>query len=480
MSPDVRKAARWEMNWSEVAVLDGNAVALGISESTLMEAAGLALAEAAKEMAKGTVLVLCGPGNNGGDGFVASRYLREWGFSTAVLASHNNSRGQTAINARDSAGEITIWPDKPEGDYSLIVDCLLGAGAGLGDSLRSPIAEVAAWARGMDVPILACDIPTGLGGPDVLTADTTITYHSMKQGLHSSKAGEVRVSELPWPAEVEDCGPGDAKRYPRLDATARKGDRGRLWVIGGGPYHGAPILAGMAAARSGCDLVHVAMPSKSASRAEWPASLIPEILPDSEILTEDSLEAISMAFSKRGADAVAIGPGLGRDEKTKSAVSTILQMAVDIGTPVVIDADAISALPSGKWPQGLIGVATPHAGEAERWLGEVSASQAVEGCSGEDVAIVVTGAEDLLTGPQGRSCKATGGHPRMAVGGTGDLLAGTIGGLLAQGMPAWPAARLGCALLRQAGARAAEQAGPGLLAEDVPVEIAKVLREWTV
>ena len=288
------------------------------------------------------------------------------------------------------------------------------------------------------------------------------------------------MSELPWPAEVEDCGPGDAERYPRLDARARKGDRGRLWIIGGGPYHGAPILAGMAAARSGCDLVHVAMPREAASRVEWPASLIPEILPDSKMLTEKSLDQISTAFSQRGADALVIGPGLGRDDATAKTVSSILQMAADSDIPVVIDADAISALPSGEWPKRLMGVATPHAGEAERWLSEVSASQAIEGCTGEDVTIVVTGAEDLLTGPQGRSCKAIGGHPRMAVGGTGDLLAGTIGGLLAQGMSAWPAARLGCALLREAGGRAAEQAGPGLLAEDVPVEIARVLADWTV
>jgi len=480
MSPVVREPARWEMSWPEVAVLDGNAAARGIPESTLMEAAGLTLAKAAREISGGPVLVLCGPGNNGGDGFVAARHLRQWGFSTTILASHNDSRGETAIHARDSAGEIVVWPERPGGDYSLIVDCLLGAGAGFGDKLRSPIAEVASWAAELEVPVLACDIPTGLGGPDVLKADATITYHSMKQGLHSTDAGEVTLSDLPWPAEVEDCGPGDAKRYPRLDVAARKGDRGRLWIIGGGPYHGAPILAGMAAARSGCDLVHVAMPSTASSRAEWPASLIPEILPDTEILTDESLDSISLAFSQRGADALAIGPGLGRNDATTKTVSSILKMAADSSTPVVIDADAISALPSGEWPQGLIGVATPHADEAERWLGEVSASQALENCTGEDATIVVTGAEDLLTGPQGRSCKATGGHPRMAVGGTGDLLAGTIGGLLAQGMSAWPAARLGCALLREAGVRAAEQAGPGLLAEDVPVEIAKTLADWTV
>ena len=480
MSTVVREPARWEMSWSEVAVLDSNAAALGISESSLMEAAGLALAQASREMSEGPTIVLCGPGNNGGDGFVAARHLREWGISTTILSSHDTSRGPTASEARKSVGNILVWPNRPEGEHSLIVDCLLGAGADPGDSLRPPVGDIAAWAAGLRLPVLACDIPTGLGGPDVLSADATITYHSMKRGLHSNEAGVVTVSELPWPAKVEDCGSGDAKRYPRLDTAARKGDRGRLWVIGGGPYHGAPILAGMAAARSGCDLVHVAMPRTAASRVEWPASLIPEILPDSEMLTEDSLDAISKAFSQRTPHALVIGPGLGRSDSTKKAVSSILEMTTDSKIPVVIDADAITSLPSGAWPEGLLGVATPHAGESRRWLGDISASQVLEGCIGEDVTIVVTGAEDTLTGPQGRSCMATGGHPRMAVGGTGDLLAGTIGGLLAQGMSAWSAARLGCALLREAGERAANQAGPGLLAEDVPVEISRVLADWTV
>jgi len=287
------------------------------------------------------------------------------------------------------------------------------------------------------------------------------------------------VKELPWPAEVEDCGPGDATRYPTLDASARKGDRGRLWVIGGGPYHGAPLLAGMAAARSGCDLVHVAMPSAAAARAEWPTTLIPEELPDEDKLTGASLEHIAIAFEARPPQALVIGPGLGRDEATMQAVSALLDQASQKDIPAVIDADAINALPEGAWPTGLQGVATPHAKEAERWLAGASPVEALADCTGESATIVVTGPEDTLTGPEGRFCRATGGHSRMAVGGTGDLLAGTIGGLLAQGMSAWPAARLGCALLREAGTRAAEKTGPGLLAEDVPVEIARVLAEWT-
>ena len=475
----MRKPACWEMRWPEVAVLDGNAAALGIQETSLMDAAGRALAETARDMTDGEVLVLCGPGNNGGDGFVAARYLREWGVRASVLSSHAESRGASARAAREGAGEVLVWPDAPSTPHSLIVDCLLGAGASPGQSLRSPIGELALWAAELRTPVLACDIPTGLGGPDALSADATLTFHSMKQGLTSPEAGEVTVAPLPWPAEVEDCGPGDASRYPPLGVNARKGDRGRLWVIGGGPYHGAPMLAGMAAARTGCDLVHVAMPSAAASRAEWPATLIPEALPDEDRLTEASLDRISDAFGSRGAQALVIGPGLGRDDATVSAVSQILSMASDSGTSVVVDADAIGALPEGAWPEGLRGVATPHAKEAERWLGKTFPAAALTSCSGEAATIVVTGPEDVLTGPEGRICRATGGHSRMAVGGTGDLLAGTIGGLLAQGMAAWPAARLGCALLREAGARAAESTGPGLLAEDVPVEIARALSEWT-
>lgn len=469
MSPTVSEPARWELRWPEVAVLDGNAAALGIEEASLMDSAGKALAATALEMTDGAVLVLCGPGNNGGDGFVAARYLREWGVEVSVLASHASART-----------DVCVWPERPSGEWALVVDCLLGAGAsGPGYSLRGQIKDIAAWAAGLGLPVLACDIPTGLGGPDALQADATITFHSMKQGLGSPDSGDITVVPLPWPAEVEDCGPGDATRYPTLDASARKGDRGRLWVIGGGPYHGAPLLAGMAAARSGCDLVHVAMPSVAAGRAEWPTTLIPEELPDEDKLTGSSLEHIAIAFEARPPQALVIGPGLGRDEATMQAVSALFEQASQKGIPAVIDADAINALPEGAWPTGLQGVATPHAKEAERWLAGASPVEALADCTGESVTIVVTGPEDTLTGPEGRFCRATGGHSRMAVGGTGDLLAGTIGGLLAQGMSAWPAARLGCALLREAGARAAQSTGPGLLAEDVPVEIARVLAEWT-
>ena len=479
------EGSRWEMHWDEVAVFDANSASLGVDEHELMNAAGEALAsEVAKSAGEGGILFLCGPGNNGGDGFVAACSDSLAGNEISVLSSHESSKTEVSSRAREVASEelgIHVWPDLPEGEWVLIVDCLLGAGGPAeGTELRPPISEVTTWANSTGLPVISCDIPTGLGGPDHLRPILTVTFHAPKAGMSESGCGKIVVAPLPWPTEVRDCGIGDACRYPPMDAEASKGDRGRLLVVGGGPYHGAPLLSGMAAARTGCDLVHVAMPEQASSRAKWPPSLIPESLPDSEFLTPDSVRSLSSFIeSTRSPDAIVIGPGIGREGDSMEAVREVISISVSKSIPLVIDADAISALPEGEWPRDLIGVATPHSKEAERWLSGESPSKAMESCIGEASAIVITGHEDELFGPQGRHCYATGGHPRMAVGGTGDLLAGTIGGLLAQGMRPWPAARLACALLREAGSRAAEEKGPGLLAEDVPVHIAHTLSDWT-
>lgn len=473
------------MHWDEVEVFDANASSLGIAETDLMKAAGEALAEeVAKRSVEGAVLFLCGPGNNGGDGFVAACSSSLAGRRVSVLSSHAESKTATSSIARETASAelpIHVWPERPDGDWDLIVDCLLGAGGpGDGTELRPPIREVAAWASSTGLPVISCDIPTGLGGPDSMQPVCTVTFHSPKMGMSESSCGDIVVSDLPWPTEVRNCGVGDSRRYPPIESEARKGDRGRLLVVGGGPYHGAPLLSGMAAARSGCDLVHVAMPARASSRAKWPASLIPEDLADTEYLTSDSVGQLSEFIdSGRSPDAIVIGPGIGREGDSIEAVRAIISISSSKSIPIVIDADAISALPVGEWPEALIGVATPHSREAERWLSGTSPAKVLENCAGEDSALVITGHEDEVFGPEGRHCYATGGHPRMAVGGTGDLLAGVIGGLLAQGMPPWPAARLACALLREAGSGAAEEKGPGLIADDVPVHIAHTLSEWT-
>jgi len=507
---------RWCMHPREVAVLDANAAALGVAESDLMAAAGQALAARALAMLgeagrpRGPVWIFCGPGNNGGDGFAAALALQEEGVDVRLLASHLVQKGDGAQAFRDRCVpphlSTSVWPERASlegsGRPALILDCLLGAGARPGQALRGDVGAMRHWldeSRGAAQPVLACDIPTGFGGPDVLPASETVTFHAEKFGMRrrvgpvnwavAPEVGRLHLARLPWPEAVMNVGPGDAIRYPPLDPDARKGDRGRLLIIGGGPYHGAPLLAGMAAARVGCDLVHVAMPSEARERAKWPATLIPEPIPDTAELTVASHEALTgRMLSGRGAQAVLIGPGLGKSDATLTATRRLIDACIEADIPVVLDADAIAALPSRKWPQGLRGVVTPHASEMASWLGDVDPVTILGMRAGresieddredESICIVCTGPVDDLWAPGGRRAQAHGGHPRMATGGTGDLLAGAIAGLLAAGMQPWPAARLGCALLREAGALAGGRLGAGLTAEDVPPLIAEVLNGW--
>ena len=475
--------ACWEMDWSEVSVLDKNAISLGLDEWNIMNSAADALV---KEITNFTTskdaLFLCGSGNNGADGFVAAKKLYDLGWNIGIISSHKISKTTTSCRARDEVGtkvKIHIWPDVPDYEYNLIIDCLLGSGSsGFGESLRTPLYEIVTWAKSQSSRIIACDIPTGLGSHICLAANKTVTFHSTKKYLKSKDAGEVIISPLDWPREVEDCGIGDIHRYPRISKNARKGDRGRCLVIGGGPYHGAPILAGMAAARSGCDLVSVAMPTNASNRVNWPNSLIPIPLPDSDFLTNSSYDKIVNHITSNGIDSVVIGPGLGKDETTKDTCKKLLNFVSNNKIQSVIDADAISALPPETWPDGLLGVATPHKTEAKGWLRDSTPEQALTNTVGEQAVIIVTGPFDKLTGPEGRYCYAKGGNPRMAVGGTGDLLAGIIGGLMAQGMNPWPASRLGCSLLREAGIKESENSGPGMIADDIIPQIARTITEW--
>ena len=509
-----REPARWCMHWTEVGVFDDNAAAFGIDISNLMEAAGQGLAAQAVRMLeasnrrRGPIWILCGPGNNGGDGFAAALGLVEEGVDVRLLATHLIQRGSAAQDYRDrcsAAGiPLSIWPEVKStigtGHPALVIDCLIGAGPGnAGSRLRGDVASVRNWlreSRGRESPVLACDMPTGLGGQDVIKATATVTFHAEKWALRNADGqiqpdvGEIHTANLPWSARVEDCGPGDVRRHPPIRADARKGDRGRLLIVGGGPYHGAPILAGLAAERSGCELIHVAMPSDAVERADWPLSLIPEPIGDTSHLTTLSVRAIlDRVLNGRGCQAVLIGPGLGREDSSIDAVCEIIEKLVEANIPLVIDADAIRALPSHAWPNGMVGVVTPHATEMAHWLGASDPAEILQirarrdgidrVVEDESCVIVRTGAEDELWAPGGRHCFATGGHARMSVGGTGDLLSGCIAGLIAQGMSPWAASRLGCALLRSAGASAALEFGPGLSASDVPAHIARTLAKWT-
>ena len=457
------------MTPNEVAILDANAQSLGANMDQLMITAAEHLANALEGAPK-PIWILCGPGNNGGDGFRLAQMLDE----CSVIATHSEQKTALSQRARDDwKGEIHSIESLPKTPPATIVDCLLGAG-----SVGQPRGEILRLME--SIPgrpmVLACDMPTGCGSGISFNAFRTVTFEAPKTNMVSAngqllpEVGDVFVAPVGWPVGTLDPGPGDLLRYPQPQENQVKGDRGRVLIIGGGPYHGAPILSGMAAARMGVDLVHVAMPIHAAARAKWPSELIQEKITDKEIIRDVS-SLVKRCMTGRGVQAMVIGPGMGDDPASLEAVRMLIQATPNI--PKVIDADAIKALEG--WPKELVGVVTPHQRELENWIGTIDSVPDLLSNSGECRVVIRTGAEDLIIGSAGRGGIGKGGNPRMSMGGTGDLLAGCIGGLLGLGLSPWGAARLGVHLMRVAGVLAGEEVGPGLVAEDVPPYLSRAL-----
>ena len=460
---------RWIMSPKEIGILDANAEALGADMDALMITAAEHLANALEGAPK-PIWILCGPGNNGGDGFRLANMLE----NCYVVATHDKQKTALAQRARDAWEGITHSVESlPDNAPATIVDCLLGAGS-YGQP-RGQILRLMESIPGRPM-VLACDMPTGCGSGISFNAFRTVTYEAPKSNMVDAKGqllpevGDVFVAPVGWPVGTLDPGPGDLLRYPHPKEGQIKGDRGRVLIIGGGPYHGAPILAGMAAARMGVDLVHVAMPSKAAARAKWPSELIQEEMIDSEYIS-DVTKLVRRCMTGRGVQAMVIGPGMGDNPESMEAVRILIQATPNI--PKVIDADAIKAL--NGWPEGLLGVVTPHQKELENWIGNLDAVPDLVAGSGEGKVVIRTGAEDIIIGAGGRGGIGKGGNPRMSMGGTGDLLAGCIGGLLGLGLSPWGAARLGVHLMRVAGELAGDEMGPGMVADDIPPYLSRAL-----
>ena len=313
----------WVLHPDEVAVLDANAEALGIDPMGLMvEASGaivrdLAMA-ASRGVFSGEAWFLCGPGRNGGDGWMVADLLAQLDvpLRPRILSTVPLGEGALSAGHLDMPQEVHVigasefeppLPKPASGETmpAVIVDCLLGAGqrGPIRGRVRTLLDRLQEHLGAHTPRVLAADLPTGVGDQRSVRAIRTITFHQPKLSMYGEdgrlypEVGALIVAPLPWPSATTDVGPGDALRYPSIDPSSTKGDRGRVLVIGGGPFHGAPPLAGLAAARVGADLVHVAMPRGASSRAAWPTSLIPEVLPDEDHLTSASLDPISERIS---------------------------------------------------------------------------------------------------------------------------------------------------------------------------------------
>jgi ADP-dependent NAD(P)H-hydrate dehydratase / NAD(P)H-hydrate epimerase len=473
----------------EMAAADRRAAALGVPSATLMERAGAAVAaEIRARYAPRPTVVLCGPGNNGGDGFVVARHLARagWKVEVALLGDRGALKGDAAAMAALWTGKARPLAPEALTGAELIVDAIFGAG--LSRAIDGPAAAVVKAANKAGAPIVAVDIPTGIDGDSgaargaAINAVSTVTFFRKKPGhlLYPGRAhcGGVAVADIGIPARVlDDIKPRQWENGPGLwgegfswpKPGGHKYDRGHAVVRSGGPLKtGAARLAARGALRAGAGLVTIAAaPAAAAVHAARVESIM--------VAATGNALAWRKLLADPRKNAVLIGPNNGVDGTTREAVLAALKL----GKACVLDADALGVFAAK--PAALfraigknVCVLTPHEGEFERLFGaggdKLSRARAAAKLSG--AVVVLKGADTVIAAPDGRAAINANAPPELASAGTGDVLAGMVLGLLAQGLAAFEAA---AAAVWLHGA-AASDIGPGLIAEDISEALPAVLR----
>ena len=472
---------------SEMAVVDENAAAMGVPRKQLMESSGNAVARVVREAADpgATVRIVAGRGNNGGDAFVAVRFLDEFDVSTTLLGRPEAITTEIAREnwAALDAGEYDtdIVRDSTGfelGDPDVVVDAMLGTG--ITGTLREPERTAAAAINDSDATVVSVDVPSGLDAEAgelvdaAVEADHVVTFYDTKPGLSDLDA-EVTVAEIGIPAAAERfVERGDLLRLDDRRPNSHKGENGEVLVVGGGPYAGAPALSAKAALRAGADLVRVACPMVVGRELQgFGEDLIVRPYRGKQLEPKQVGFLLQMA---RHHDTVVIGPGLGDEDATLEAVEGILS---GYSGTAVVDADALSRVPQVDTEADLI--CTPHQGEFAQMGGRVSddwreRADIVEAFASDlGQVVLVKGAYDVVSDGETTRVNRTG-NAGMTVGGTGDVLAGITGALAATQDPLDAAAMAAYANGR-AGERAYEDNNNGLVATDLHAEIPDVL--WT-
>ena len=463
----------------------------GIAGTLLMENAGRAVADAvSRRWPKQKTLVLCGPGNNGGDGFVAARVLTErgWPVRLALVGAREKLKGDAAAAAMRWTGPVEPLAPAAIGDATLIIDAIFGAG--LARPIEGVAHEVLAAVEAARLPVVAVDVPSGVDGASGAVlgiapkAALTVTFFRRKPGHlllpGRSHCGETVVAPIGIADTVLDqIRPDVVANHPdwwRDDfpcplPESHKYTRGHALVVGGAVMTGAARLAARAAARLGAGLVTVGAPEPA-----FPIYAVS--LTGIIVQPAGDLGAFRALLADPRRNAALIGPGAGLGEATREKVLAIL--AAEKRT--VLDADALTSFADNA--EVLFGairspcVLTPHEGEFARLFARVldgSGSKLERACRAAQLSgavMLLKGNDTVIAAPDGRAAINPGAPPELATAGSGDVLAGMVTGLLAQGMPAFEAAAAGVWLH----ADAARRFGPGLIAEDLVEGLPAALR----
>lgn len=474
---------------SEMARADAAAISGGVPGTELMEAAGRAVADATLErFPLQPVVVLCGPGNNGGDGFVAARHLAAagWPVQVALLGELNALRGDAAWAARLWTGGVqALSPDLLAG-RPLVIDALFGAG------LTRPIGGIAAtmidYINAQALTVVAVDVPSGLHGDtgEVMgcapEARLTVTFFRAKPGHYSVegrlRCGDLKVVDIGIPSAVLDgIGPHLWLNAPSLwrGALRREGlrdqkyTRGHLTLLGGAQSTGAARMAALAARRAGAGLLSIAAPASAVAiyQAAEPGNLVTTI--------DDGASFAELLRDKRR-NAILIGPGSGVNDRTR--LSTLAALAT--GRAVVLDADATTVFAQN--PLVLFAaisgpvLVTPHEGEFQRLFPQLSSvpgkvARVRQAAALSGATVLLKGPDTVIAAPDGRAVINVHAPATLATAGSGDVLAGLAAGLMAQGLSPLAA---GAAAAWIHGECAYRFGGAGLIAEDLIDHVAGV------
>lgn len=473
----------------QIRAADRRTIAGGIKGYELMNNAGTAVAKIIRErFAPRRVLVLCGGGNNGGDGLVIARLLHEAGVEvTAVSAGkkpeYKNEAGEAWRDWKNAGGKLEKFSAGMPDEVDLCVDAVFGIG--LARAVEGEIAKILRSVADSHIPVVAVDMPSGIHTDtgeimgEALPALLTVTFFRGKPGLcllpGKAYAGEVMVADIGIPGSVlEEMELHLFQNHPDLwelpvpDMQAHKYTRGHVVVAGGAEMTGAARLVALGALRAGAGLVSIACPA--GAHAIYASNLLSVITR----MVVDNAQWQKMIAEPRVKCCV-IGPGLGVNESTREKV----RLARAQNKPCVLDADALTAF-SGA-PKSLFRlldkqcVLTPHEGEFEKLFSfkGTKMERAVAAAQQSGAVIVLKGGDTVIAAPDGIAIINTNAPPTLATAGSGDVLAGIIAGLLAQGMSAFHAAAAGVWIHGDA----AQRYGLGLIAEDLPAVIPSVLAD---
>lgn len=469
----------------QMRAIDQASAEAGVPTRTLMENAGKAVADAiTRRLTPRRTAVLCGPGANGGDGWVAARILRErgWPVQILTLTPRASLQGDVADASEAFTGEVSpLDDDEPRAD--LYVDALFGAGLN-----RALEGAAAMWAQRLNkATIVAIDVPSGIDGDRgeplgeaYFSAFLTVTFVRKKPAhvLMPARAlcGEIVVADIGSPdaalsvqnVELWENDPA-LWSLPWPDAEAHKHARGHVVVASGGHTRtGAARLSARSALRAGAGLVSVLSPSDAL--AENAAQL-------TAIMLREAADETAYAEAARTSQALVIGPAFGTTDAHYKRLCAAIE--AQPRCPLVLDADAITLLAPLTHGLSERDVLTPHVGEFRRafpgiWsnsetrIDAARAAAAYARCN-----VLLKGPDTVIAAPDGRAVVNTTGSPFMATAGSGDVLAGIIAGLISQGMDSFEAACAGAWLHGRAG----EALGPGLIAEDLCEELPSILNE---